>query len=110
MYEHDFQESVRKGIEARRRAREVLGVSPDSDAADIKAAWRRLCKKYHPDRSPEDEDARRKFALATCAYRLLAHGEPCNMLAEGNEGLEPDDETEHTSWGYFLWWRDAYFG
>ncbi|WP_018142029.1 molecular chaperone DnaJ [Thioalkalivibrio sp. ALJ7] len=51
---------------------EVLGVSKDASAADIKKAFRRLAMKYHPDRNPGDEEAEAKFKEARSAYDVLS--------------------------------------
>jgi DnaJ-class molecular chaperone len=49
----------------------VLGVSRSASDKDIKSAYRKLAKKYHPDQNPEDPSAHAKFAEATSAYDLL---------------------------------------
>ncbi|WP_026279954.1 molecular chaperone DnaJ [Thioalkalivibrio sp. ALJ16] len=51
---------------------EVLGVSKDASAADIKKAFRRLAMKYHPDRNPGDDEAEAKFKEARAAYDVLS--------------------------------------
>jgi len=50
---------------------EVLGVSKDASDAEIKSAFRKLAKKYHPDVSKEP-DAEAKFKEAQEAYAVLS--------------------------------------
>ncbi|WEX07845.1 J domain-containing protein [Chelativorans sp. AA-79] len=50
---------------------EVLGVSKSASAKDIKAAFRRLAKKYHPDQRPDDPQAKERFAEVNQAYEIL---------------------------------------
>lgn len=50
---------------------EVLGVSKDATAAEIKSAFRKLAKKYHPDVSKEP-NAAEKFKEAQEAYAVLS--------------------------------------
>ena len=50
---------------------EVLGVSKDASADEIKSAFRKLAKKYHPDVSKEP-DAAEKFKEAQEAYAVLS--------------------------------------
>jgi DnaJ-class molecular chaperone len=49
----------------------VLGVSRSASEKDIKSAYRKLAKKYHPDQNPDDSSAHNNFAEATHAYDLL---------------------------------------
>jgi len=50
---------------------DVLGVAKNAPAKDIKAAFRKLAKKYHPDQNPEDPKAKERFAAANQAYEIL---------------------------------------
>ncbi|MCY3754986.1 MAG: molecular chaperone DnaJ [Alphaproteobacteria bacterium] len=50
---------------------EVLGASRTASADDLKRAYRRLAKEYHPDRNPEDEAAEARFKEINEAYDVL---------------------------------------
>ncbi len=49
---------------------EILGVEPDADVKDIKTAYRRLARKYHPDLNPGDE-AEARFKEVAEAWEVL---------------------------------------
>jgi len=51
---------------------EVLGVGKDAGDGDIKAAYRKLALKHHPDRNPEDPAAEEKFKECSEAYSVLS--------------------------------------
>jgi molecular chaperone DnaJ len=51
---------------------EVLGLGREAGEADIKAAYRKLALKHHPDRNPEDPQAEDKFKEASEAYSVLS--------------------------------------
>ena len=51
---------------------EVLGISKDASADDIKKAYRKLAKMYHPDMHPGDTEAEEKFKEANEAYEVLS--------------------------------------
>ena len=52
----------------------LLGVSRDASPEDIKKAYRRLARKYHPDVSKE-KDAEEKFKAIAEAYQTLSDRE-----------------------------------
>ncbi len=49
----------------------VLGVGKSAGADEIKKAYRRLAKRYHPDHNKTDPKAKEKFAEANTAYEIL---------------------------------------
>ena len=49
----------------------VLGVSPNATDDEIKQAYRRLAKKYHPDLNPGDQEAARKMREINAAYEQI---------------------------------------
>lgn len=54
---------------------EVLGISKNADEKEIKRAYRKLAKKYHPDTNPGDKQAEQRFKEATEAYNILSNPE-----------------------------------
>ena len=60
---------------AKRDYYEVLGVGRNADAKEIKKAYRKLAKKYHPDMNPGDKVAEQKFKEVTEAYNVLSDTE-----------------------------------
>ena len=54
---------------------EVLGVSKTASDSELKSAYRKLAKKYHPDVNPGDKEAESKFKEATEAYSVLSDAE-----------------------------------
>lgn len=49
----------------------VLGVAKTASASEIKSAYRKLAKKYHPDRNTDDPKAKERFSEATNAYDIV---------------------------------------
>ncbi|MBP7933462.1 MAG: J domain-containing protein [Phycisphaerae bacterium] len=51
---------------------EVLGVSRSATPDQIKSAYRKLAKKFHPDRNPDDKTAESRFKEVQAAYEVLS--------------------------------------
>lgn len=79
------------------KARDILGVEQDASQDQIKAAYRRLAKQYHPDRNP-DEQANHKFQEIREAYQLLLRGDDYRYWSATDEGTEAYDPQQA--------WRD----
>lgn len=53
----------------------ILGVSKDASEADIKKAYRKLARKYHPDTNSGDPQAEKTFKDVSEAYSVLSSKE-----------------------------------
>ncbi|KAK7425216.1 DnaJ-related protein scj1 [Neonectria punicea] len=53
----------------------ILGVDKKASDKELKSAYRRLSKKYHPDKNPNDDTAHDKFVEVSEAYDVLSDGE-----------------------------------
>ena len=51
---------------------DILGVSKSASDTDIKSAYRKLARKYHPDLNKDDKSAAEKFKEVSGAYEVLA--------------------------------------
>ena len=58
--------------ESKRDYYEVLGVAKGASDSEIKSAYRKVAKKYHPDANPGDAEAEAKFKEAAEAYAVLS--------------------------------------
>ena len=55
---------------------DILGLPPDADPAQVKAAYHRLAMQYHPDRNPGDPAAAERMAEVNAAYEAITKGVP----------------------------------
>jgi len=68
---------------------EILGVNRDADDNELKAHYRKLALKFHPDRNPGNREAEEKFKEASEAYEVLREPQKRNIYDQfGHQGLE----------------------
>ena len=60
-------------MEQQKNYYDVLGVSKDATDQEIKTAFRKLARKYHPDRNKNDETAKKKFEEINEDYEVLSN-------------------------------------
>jgi len=82
----------------------ILGVERDASASQIKTAYRKLAKKYHPDISKEN-NAEAKFKKVSEAYETLS--DPQKKSQYDNFGSSGPGENSGFSGGYYQSHNDA---
>ena len=70
---------------------EVLGVSKGASDDEIKKAFRKMSKKYHPDLNPNNKEAEKKFKEVNEAYQVLSDPEKKSKYDQfGHAGVDPN--------------------
>ena len=54
---------------------QILGIKKDASEAEIKSAYRKLARKYHPDLNKDDKNAAEKFKEISNAYDIIGNAE-----------------------------------
>ncbi len=80
----------------------VLGVDRGADEKEIKKAFRKLARKYHPDVRPGDKEGEKKFKLINNAYEVLGDaGKRAKYDRYGSAAFEQGfEETRRTGGGF----------
>jgi len=76
----------------------VLGVSKSAAESDIKSAYRRLAKRYHPDTNTGDPKAQERFSEVNAAYEILGDAEKRKQYDRGE--IDADGQPRFQSAGF----------
>jgi DnaJ-class molecular chaperone len=75
---------------AKRDLYEILGINRTTSAEDIKKAYRKLARKYHPDINPGNKAAEERFKEISFAHDVLSDEQKRKLYDEfGEEGVQP---------------------
>lgn len=80
---------------AKRDYYEVLGIEKGADEKEIKSAFRKLAKQYHPDLNPDNKEAEAKFKEINEAYEVLS---------------DPDKKAKYDQFGHAAFDQSQGFG
>jgi molecular chaperone DnaJ len=88
---------------------EVLGVDKNATEDEIKKAYRKVAKQYHPDLNPGDKAAEEKFKEANEAYEVLSDSEKKARYDQyGHAGVDPNFGAGGNPFGGFGGFGDAF--
>jgi len=73
----------------------ILGVEKKATASDIKSAYRKLARKYHPDLNPNDADAKRNFQQINEANEVLSDPEKRNKYDKYGKDWQHAEQFEN---------------
>lgn len=84
----------------------ILGVKKDASQDDIKKAYRKLARKWHPDINPGNKEAEQKFKDISAAYDCLGNVEKRKLYDEFGEdslnaGFDAEKAREYKKWGAY---------
>ncbi len=82
---------------------DVLGVKPDATDEEIKKAYRKLARKYHPDVNPGDKKAEERFKEINEAYEILSDSKrrkEYDQLRKAASGASFTTDTGHRAYDF----------
>ena len=72
----------------------ILGIDKSATDAEVKKAYRKLARKYHPDLNPNDKEAEQKFKEINEANEVLSHSENRKKYDQYGENWQHSEEFE----------------
>ena len=87
---------------AKRDYYEILGAARSASDDEIKRAYRKLAKKYHPDQNPDNKEAEENFKEAAEAYEILSDKDKRQRYDQfGHQGVASDFGDGGFQWSNF---------
>lgn len=86
----------------------VLGVDRNASDEEIKQAYRRLAKKYHPDLNPGDQEAARRMQEVNAAYEQIKNPEKAQSQYDADPFRAYRQQTYQNYQGYGAQTEDQY--
>jgi molecular chaperone DnaJ len=85
---------------------QILGVSKDASQEEIKKAYRKLARKWHPDINPDNKEAEQKFKEISQAYDCIGDTKKRKLYDEFGEdslqaGFDAEKAKEYKKWSSF---------
>jgi DnaJ-class molecular chaperone len=77
---------------------QVLGVGKNASEKEIKKAFRKLARQYHPDVNPGDKSAEEKFKEINAAYEVLSDSEKRKKYDQYGENWQYADQYAKAGW------------
>jgi molecular chaperone DnaJ len=98
---NETKETIRSfSSDSKRDLYEVLGVPRSSDKGEVKKAYFKLAKKFHPDTNKDDEKAADKFKEATSAYETLSDDKQRKLYDQfGHAATDPNFQQQQQQGG-----------